>query len=207
MYRPPPGTWRTPYNNLARIGMFLCVVWVETKVYILASKGHSGQGWFWTQIRKKIGAHDHVQLSRSQGQPSTRLAVSAQPSRTESGESGPGSECTGAAPGCPGYNQFSGWSHFNEKGLMHMKSAHRGGEKSRVCVGGWEKGVYLVVPLPWTACQYVCMEGTLGREMGSLGSLGSFCRLWSPALWYILTLGESSPHQKGLTTLFFFFSF
>lgn len=109
---------------------------METEVLHLDfRRTHPGQGWFWTQIRKKIGAHGHIQLSRSQGQPSTRLAVSAQPSRTESGESGPGSECTGAAPGCPGYSQFSGLSHFNEKSPMHMKSAHRGGEKSRVCVG------------------------------------------------------------------------
>lgn len=109
---------------------------METEVLHLDfRRTHPGQGWFWTQIRKKIGAHGHVQLSRRQGQPSTRLAVSTQPSRTESGESGPGSECTGAAPGCPGYSQFSGLSHFNEKSPMHMKSAHRGGEKSRVCVG------------------------------------------------------------------------
>lgn len=86
----------------------MCGVSGNKSLHLGFKRTHSGQGWFWTQIRKKIGAHDPVQLSRSQGQPSTRLAVSAQPSRTESGESGPGSECTGAAPGCPGYNQFSG---------------------------------------------------------------------------------------------------
>lgn len=88
--------------------------------------------------------HSRVQLSKRQGQPTTGLAVSTQTCGTESGESGPDSECTGAAPGCPGYSQFSGLSHFNEKNLMHMKSVRRAEgrrEKQGVCgMSKWEPG-------------------------------------------------------------------
>lgn len=122
---------KQPHSQVG--GVSLCCV----------SRSQENVSWPWkvpdTDREDRVAVHSRVQLSRRQGQPTTRLAVSAQPCGTESGESGSGSECTGAAPGCPGYSQFSGLSHFNEKSLMHVKSASQGEGRSRcVCVGGDE---------------------------------------------------------------------
>lgn len=114
---------KQPHSQVG--GVSLCCV----------SRSQENVSWPWkvpdTDREDRVAVHSRVQLSRRQGQPTTRLAVSAQPCGTESGESGSGSECTGAAPGCPGYSQFSGLSHFNEKSLMHVKSASQGEGRSR----------------------------------------------------------------------------
>lgn len=116
-----------------------CVVRFWGVSLCCVSRSQENGCWPWkvldTDRGERVVVHSHVQLSRRQGQPTTGLSVSAQPSGTESGEPGPDSKCTGVPPGCPGYSRFPGLSHFNEKSLMHMKLASRGEGKSRVCVG------------------------------------------------------------------------